>query len=278
MINPLFVTLNLNFNSEMRHRSTILFLLAVLSISSMAQVTDTVNITDSKGLKQGHWIKKDQAGRIQYDGYFKDDKPTGTFKRFYNNGKLQSLMTFSSDGKSADAEFYHTNGLKAAKGKYINQLKEGRWQFFSSFLEDYLISEEEYRNNRRNGLSVKYFPNKNPSEKLTYVNDVKTGEWLQYYASGKIFIRANFAAGKLQDKFSVYYEDGKPQYLGQYKNDIRDGIWVKYDRNGNEITRITYINGLAINPEIYIKETQYLDSLERNRGKIADPEKTGTIW
>lgn len=262
----------------MLHRSIILLLLAGISISSIAQVADTINITDSKGLKQGHWIKKDKAGKIQYDGYFKDDKPTGTFKRFYDNGKLQSLVILSSDGKSADVEFYHPNGLMASKGKYINQLKEGKWQFFSSVFEGYLISEEEYRNNRKNGLSVKYFPNKNPSEKLTWMNDVKTGEWLQYYTSGRIFIKANFVAGRLQDKYSVYYEDGKPQYLGQYKNDIRDGTWVKYDRNGREITKITYINGLVTNPDIYIKETQYLDSLERNKDRIADPEKTGTIW
>lgn len=262
----------------MRHRSIILILIAGLSFSSTAQVNDTINITDIKGLKQGHWIKKDRNGQIQYDGYFKDDIPTGTFKRFYNNGKLQSLLTFSSDGKSADAEFYHPNGLMSSKGRYINQLKEGKWQFFSSVFEDYLISEDEYKNNRKNGLSVKYFPNKVPSEKLTYVNDVRTGEWLQYYSSGKIFIRATFADNKLQGKYSVYFENGKPEYLGQYKDDARDGTWLKYNKEGNVITKINYIKGLATDPELYRKESKYLDSLERNKSKIADPEKTGTIW
>jgi antitoxin component YwqK of YwqJK toxin-antitoxin module len=262
----------------MRYRSIILILIAGLSISSTAQVSDTINITDIKGLKQGHWIKKDRNGQIQYDGYFKDDIPTGTFKRFHNNGKLQSLLIFSGDGKSADAEFYHLNGLVSSKGKYINQLKEGKWQFFSSAFEDYLISEDEYKNNRKNGLSVKYFPNKNPSEKLTYVNDVRTGEWLQYYSSGKIFIRATFADDKLQGKYSVYFENGNPEYLGQYKDDARDGTWLKYNREGIVITKINYIKGLATDPEIYRKETKYLDSLERFKGKIADPEKTGTIW
>jgi hypothetical protein len=27
-----------------------------------------------------------------------------------------------------------------------------------------------------------------------------------------------------------------------------------------------------------IDESDYLDSLEKNKGKIADPEKTGVIW
>ncbi len=41
----------------------------------------------------------------------------------------------------------------AAQGKYINQLKEGKWKFFSSSVEGYLINEEDYSKNLRNGLS-----------------------------------------------------------------------------------------------------------------------------
>jgi hypothetical protein len=38
------------------------------------------------------------------------------------------------------------------------------------------------------------------------------------------------------------------------------------------------VAGVTTDSAMYNKESDYLDSLEKNRGKIADPEKTGTIW
>jgi antitoxin component YwqK of YwqJK toxin-antitoxin module len=247
-------------------------------INASAQSADTLNITDSKGLKQGHWIKKNPKGTIIYDGFFINDKPTGTFKRYYEDGKLQSVLVFSRDGMTADAVFYHPNGLKSSQGKYINQMKEGKWQFFSALSQDYLICEEEYLHNSKNGLSVKYYPDRTPSEKVTYSNDVRTGEWTQYYPNGQVCLTANYADGKLQGKYIIYYENGKPQFSGQYRDDARDGIWLKFNYDGTVKTRIDYIMGLATNPELYRRETEYLDSLERNKGKIPDPEKTGVLW
>ena len=84
-------------------------------------------------------------------------------------------MIYSSDGKEVDATHYHPNGFIASRGKYINQMKEGKWEFFSSFYEGYLISEESYINNKRNGPSFKFYPDSTVFEKVTYVNDKKDG-------------------------------------------------------------------------------------------------------
>jgi antitoxin component YwqK of YwqJK toxin-antitoxin module len=110
------------------------------------------------------------------------------------------------------------------------------------------------------------------------VNDIRSGDWTQYYPNGKVCIKANYADGKLQGEYTVYYESGQPEFSGQYKDDAREGTWLKYNSDGTVKARINYAKGMATNPELYIKETQYLDSLERNKGKIQDPEKTGTLW
>jgi antitoxin component YwqK of YwqJK toxin-antitoxin module len=255
--------------------------LAVLIIQpslSYAQQADTLNRTDSKGMKQGYWIKKYPGGRIQYEGFFLNDKPAGTFKRYYEKGQIQSVQEFSSDGSWSDATFYHTNGFIASKGRYIGQSKEGKWQFFSEKTEGYLICEEDYLNNQKNGISLKYYPGKKLCEKLTYVKDIKSGDWTQYYPNGQICVSGFYSDGRLQGKFTVFFENGQPEYSGQYLDDARNGEWTRYDRDGNVKTKIKYMTGRAVNPELYIRETAYLDSLERNKGKIADPEKTGTIW
>jgi antitoxin component YwqK of YwqJK toxin-antitoxin module len=253
-------------------------ILAALTLSLGAQKVESLNQTDSKGLKQGHWIKKTTKGHVQYEGYFKDNMPTGTFKRYYDNDSLQSSLIYSSDGKSAEATFYHQNGYLASTGKYINQLKEGTWKYYSINVRGYLVCEEEYLHNMKNGPSVKYYSDKTPSEKLNYINDLKSGEWTQYFANGQLCLKGYYSSGSLEGKFVIYFENGKPEFVGQYRNNTRDGNWIRYNPDGSVKNNINYASGLATNPELYKQETEYLNSIEKNKGKIADPEKTGTLW
>jgi antitoxin component YwqK of YwqJK toxin-antitoxin module len=264
--------------NSMKLRTLILIILAGAVLCVHAQKQEQLNQTDTKGMKQGHWIKKTPQGHIQYEGYFKDNMPVGQFKRHYDNDSLQSVLIYSADGKSADANFYHQNGYPASSGKYSNQMKEGKWKFYSAYLRDYLICEEEYLHNTKNGLSVKYYPNKTISEKLSYSNNVKSGEWNQYFPNGQVCLTGNFTEGLLNGKFVVYFDNGKPEFSGQYKSNSRDGNWIRYNRDGSVKTTITYVYGSPTNPELFRQETEYLDALEKNKGKIADPEKTGTIW
>jgi antitoxin component YwqK of YwqJK toxin-antitoxin module len=262
----------------MNLKTVIIFSLLVLSMSSAAQVNDSINNTDKYGKKQGHWIKKYPSGHILYDGYFKDDQPTGVFKRYFENDSLHSILVFSSDGKEAQASIFHPNGFLASQGKFVKQLKEGKWLFFSSRIENYLISEEDYIKNIKNGPSIKYYSDKTICEKLNYVNDVKQGEWIQYFSSGTPCLKANYINGKLEGKYEVFYDNGKPEYSGQYKNDTRDGVWDKYNADGTLKKKIEYIAGYSKNSDLDQSESDYLDAIEKNKGKIKDPEKTGTLW
>jgi antitoxin component YwqK of YwqJK toxin-antitoxin module len=252
--------------------------LLIVNMSSNAQITDSINKTDRNGMKQGHWIKKYPGGHILYDGYFKDNQPVGSFIRFFETDTVHSELIFSNDSKEAYASIYHPNGYIASKGKFINQLKEGKWQFFSARIKGYLICEEEYKANLRNGLSMKYYPDSSTAEKLSFINDIRDGEWMQYFPNGNICLKATYFSGKLHGSYEVFFSNGKPEYIGHYKYDLRDGLWKIYNSNGNLKYNIEYIAGVATNSEKFKKESDYLDALEKNKGKIADPEKTGTLW
>ncbi|GAH37310.1 unnamed protein product, partial [marine sediment metagenome] len=59
--------------------------LFLLTAQIFAQVPlsdkDTLlNQVDKNGLKQGYWKKYYDNGNIKYEGYFKNDKPTGELK------------------------------------------------------------------------------------------------------------------------------------------------------------------------------------------------------
>lgn len=255
--------------------SAIIFFVS-FSVNTLAQTDTTINITDQQGLKQGHWIKKYPDKKIMYDGIFKDNHPVGEFRRYYNDGALQSLLIFSDDGRDALATMYHPNGKISSKGKYIDQLKEGKWQFFSA-IDGYLICEEYYSKNMKNGPSVKFYPDSTIAEKVNYVNDLKQGEWIQYYPNGNVCQKSNYKNGKATDEFKVWFDNGKVEITGQYKNDKKDGEWLIYNDNGSLKYKLHYKNGVSSDKKMESDESEYLDSLEQNKGKIADPEKSGIV-
>jgi antitoxin component YwqK of YwqJK toxin-antitoxin module len=262
----------------MNCKNYLIFFLLLLPVSSFSQVSDSFNKTDLKGFRQGHWIKKFPNGHTQYIGFFKDNHPVGAFQRFYENDTLQSILSFSNDGNEALATLYHPNGFIASTGKFVNQMKEGKWKFYSAKIKGYLINEEEFKSNIRSGTSLKYYRNSKLAEKVGYVNDTKNGEWVQYFTSGNICLKANYINGKLEGSFFIYFDDGKPEYIGQYKNDLRDGKWQIFNSDGTLKYNLEYVDGTAVNSEVYKKESAFFDELDKNKGKIADPEKTGTIW
>jgi antitoxin component YwqK of YwqJK toxin-antitoxin module len=249
----------------------------VLSLCSFCQSESKINMTDQHGLKQGHWIKKYPNEAILYDGYFKDNHPVGEFKRYSENQSLKSLLIYSEDGREAVATVYHPNGNISSKGTYIDQKKEGKWQFFSASVNGYLISEENYSGNQKTGLALKYYPDKKIAEKLTYSYDLKQGEWIQYYPSGAVFLKSKYLDGKLNGPFEVWFENGGIMYSGEYKNDSREGSWSIFNNDGTIKYKLEYKSGVTTNRQIDIDESEFLDSLEKNKGKIADPEKTGVI-
>jgi antitoxin component YwqK of YwqJK toxin-antitoxin module len=252
---------------------------SILAVSAtvpcMAQ--SSLNITDSKGLKQGHWIKKYPNQSVMYEGFFENDHPVGEFKRYNEDKTLKSVLIYSKDGKEAVATTYHPNGYISSKGKYINQMKEGKWQFFSSIYEGYLICEEYYSKNLKNGPSLKFYRDSTVAEKVNYINNVRQGEWIQYYPNGAICLKSNYLNGKIHGLFLVMFENGTVELSGQYKNELRDGTWLIYNKNGTLKYKMEYRDGVTSDNQMDIDESEYLDSLEMNKGKIADPEKSGII-
>lgn len=248
-------------------------LLAIISLLAVSAIANCQNLTDQQGRKQGPWIKKYPNGNTQYEGTFRDNHPVGEFKRYNADKTLKSVLIYSEDGTVVNATLFHPDGLIASRGKYINQLKEGKWDFYSSSIKDYLICEETYSKNLKNGLSVKFYPDGTIAEKINYVNDRKEGEWTQYHENGKLLLKTNYSGNMLNGKFEVWYNDGKPQITGFYKANLRDGTWRFFKKDGAQRYMLNYISGVTRDRQADIDASYLIDSLELNKGKVQDPEK-----
>jgi antitoxin component YwqK of YwqJK toxin-antitoxin module len=225
------------------------FLLMLFAIfSSVLFGQDTLNITDGKGQRQGYWRKLDSAGRVIYEGRFKDGTPAGKFSYFYPDGKLKTISIVSDKGKRAATVSYFTNGRKMAEGKYLDEKKDSTWQFFSES-NGSVVSRETYRAGLIEGQSKVFYPEGGLSESLYYKSGVKDGLWEQYYLDGKLKLRGAYKAGEKHGPFKTYYNSGKPMIEGQYNLGHQDGIWNYYDEKGAVSKKEFYESGNLIKTE-----------------------------
>lgn len=188
----------------------------------------TQNKIDSLGRKQGHWkVYYPNSKHLEYEGLFKDDKPQGLFKYYYEHDTIKAKILFQKDGKIAYATLYHLNGKVMAKGKYLEQKKDSVWEFYNEFGQ--LINRENYLQGQRHGLSI------------------------TYYDSSKIFEKKQYILNKKHGYFIQYFPDGKIKGMGYYKEDNPEGYFVYYAPNGTRVGLMTYKNGILDGPMV-IKE------------------------
>lgn len=257
---------------------TIFSLTLVLILCSMASAQENLNQTDKQGQKQGQWIKKYPNGQVMYEAFFIDGEPVGEFKRYDEEGNLTSVLNYSADSDTVSASFYHPNGYIAAKGQYIGRKKSGKWFFYSDYVENHLLMKCNYEDDKIEGTRIKYHWNGEIAEILEFSEGVKSGTWKQYFNDGTLALESTYKNGKRNGEFKTWHTNGKPEIKGRYVDNVRTGEWNIYNSDGTLRREIKYNKGIPENrAELIREETEYLDKLEKEGGKIEDPEITGII-
>lgn len=251
------------------------FFIAVLltvSFNVAGQVTDStlINHTDKNGLKQGYWEKVYPNGKIAYSMVFKDNRPVGDMKRFHENGKLKAFLSYDLEGVKAKARYYDINENLVAEGWFYLKDKDSTWTYFSQRNQIVLI--ENYRKGLKNGLETHFYPNGQKSEEIQYKNNLKHGLYKRYNQYGQLVFEVVYAEGLMNGRFKLYHRNGKLYLNGAYEKDIPKGFWSYFHENGKIEKTIEYDGkGVPVNiDEMLRKETKYLDSLEKMKGKIKE--------
>lgn len=212
---------------------SILVLLFFCPVLLFAQVEiDPLNKTNEKGEKQGEWKVKYPNGKLRYQGFFEEGKPVGTFHYYDSTGILKAVNNFKSNGEIAYHQAFAESGFVIAKGKFVEQLKDSTWLYFSAD-DSTLVSVENYKNGVLHGESVTYYANEKPAEILHYDQGVLQGEWKKYFANGVLQTAAFYENGQLQAAFVSYHPNGQEHLSGSYQNGQKIGIWITYDEEGN---------------------------------------------
>lgn len=204
------------------------------------------NRTDALGLRQGKWVGTYSNGAIRYKGQFRDGKPSGTFTYFYPTGTVKAKMNYSDNGRVAHVISFHLNGKPMAAGKFIDHKKDSSWRYFSD-VDGKLIMEENYKVGIKNGPTIIFYPKTGkPSELTDYKNGRKNGRWIKYFPDGKISTSGFYVNDTLQGPFQVYDINGQLLMKGQYKNALQEGVWITYDSLGNLQKKEIFHGGLPV--------------------------------
>jgi antitoxin component YwqK of YwqJK toxin-antitoxin module len=120
-------------------------------------------------------------------------KITGTSKKYFENGKIEEIVTLK-DGKK--------NGLK------IEYWSNGNKRHIRNYSMDVL-----------NGEYIDYYQNGKIQKKKTHKNGVTNGLSVEFYDTGKKKSECTYSEGRLIDECKIYDEfSGKPIEIGNISN------------------------------------------------------------
>lgn len=208
------------------------------------------NKVDSQGRKQGTWkIAYPHSNIFKYEGQFKDGKPIGQFIYYYESGRLQSVVNFKADGKTAYNVMYHeSSGRVMAKGKYYEQKKDSVWVYFDNVGN--LKSQENYKNGVLDGQQILYYEPYNGKYRVArsqyYKNGVKHGQYKEYYPNTKLKAEGNYVDGNFDGVVKFYYGNGNLERVERYKYAVKHGWWIFYDEEGHATGKTLFWEGRAL--------------------------------
>ena len=244
----------------------------IISIQLFGSANDTINQVDKGGLKQGYWTKNYENGKSMYEGYFKDDKPTGKMVRFYKSGAIRAILNYQENTGYCDVTFYYENGSKSAEGFFEGNKKDSTWRFYSYYTKT-LNTVENYKNDMKNGRSYIYYPSGQIFDETDFVDGLKNGQWSQYYEDGSLKMMTYYENDQLYGCFNVFFPDGSPEIVGRYEYNLRHGNWLYYNKEGEKLIEVQYDMGKVLNEEeLTSKEQEFFKQMDENIGKINEPE------
>ncbi|WP_310594888.1 hypothetical protein [Flavobacterium sp.] len=204
----------------------ILFFLFTMLFSVLHAQTET-NKLDAKGLKHGVWKGLyEESKRPRYQGTFEHGKEIGLFQFFDDTQKGDVIATreFNPKDNSAYTIFYDQNKNKVSEGKVVNKVFEGLWKYYH-YASPAVMTTENYKNGKLEGLRTVYFPNGKIAEQINYVNNLKEGAYKKYTETG-IVIEESFFKNNEYDGLAIFRNvNGNVVSKGLFAKGLKIGIW-----------------------------------------------------
>jgi antitoxin component YwqK of YwqJK toxin-antitoxin module len=253
-------------------RHTLLNFILISLFTGIFAQDKLLNQYDANGKKTGLWESYYESGKIKSHGTFKQGHPVGELLKYYPGGILQANMKFDESGRISYVKMYYETGNLAAEGKYIDQLKDSVWNYYSTYDKRKAVSET-MKMGKKQGESYKYYAGEKPSEYLEWKADQKHGKWEQYYETSQIRLTGKYINGLLSGSFISYNPDGSLSITGYYVNGVMDGTWTYYNETGELDLAVEYKEGIMLpNTEMDKRTEEFSKKIKDAIGNLDESE------
>lgn len=195
-----------------------------------------------------------------------------------------TLLLFVAGFSLSHGQTYDIQDGDTINYKDVNGKKQGYWIINGTMKKqpgygpEAIIEEGEYKDNRKQGLWKKYYPNGKIQNEITYRNNRPTGPYTVYYPNGQIEEQGEWKNNRNTGTFKRFYENGQPQqHFNFNESGKREGEQTYYHDNGQIMIQGTWAGGKEAGE---LREYHSDGSLKAvkffNDGTI-DPAKTETF-
>ena len=154
----------------------------------------------------------DRPNTLEIEMEMRKGKRNGEFKRYYENGALDTYCVYQNDTIVGEEVMYLPNGV--------------RTQVFT------------YRNGKRNGPHTAYHLNGEVKIEGGFKDDMFDGPWIYYDERGVVVGEGAFTSGRGDVIF--YDANGQKARLTHYENNKKDGKEIYYNPDGTTAQEIIY--------------------------------------
>jgi len=193
-------------------------------------------------------------GKLSSEGYMRNGQPDGYWKTYFPTGIIKSEGNRKNHLLDSIWIFYNEAGDTLQKVSYIMGKKNGfTVSYNASQTQDPLsrgkvISRELFVNDKREGVSLFYYPDGKIKEEVQFSNNKRHGMAREFDRDGKLITLQRFNNGVLVERerinrydeqglkqgvWKTYYPNGRIKSEINYKDDLLNGPYKEYDENGN---------------------------------------------
>lgn len=149
---------------------------------------------------------------VEIEVEMKNGKRNGEFRRYFNNGLLDTYCVYKNDSIEGVEVMFLANGCKSQETTYLH--------------------------GRKNGPHKAYHLNGSVKLEGGFQNDLFEGPWTYYDERGVLVGEGEFHDGTGEVTF--YDKNGHPQRTTHYKSNKKDGKELYYTPSGNVYREITF--------------------------------------
>lgn len=192
----------------------------------------------------GTWTVIDAEQRVVGSWQFSHNELDGVCATWYPNGQQQREMTFVKGVPDGTALAWKPDGQLWSKEFY----REGKQLIPSVTWHDQEQKKSEgwlVRSNVKVKVQLDWWEGVLEIKRDdSRGEEVKTGEWTEWYANGNLRTRGMYDEGVPVGQHTWWHENGQRQEVGEYKSGLAEGLWTRWYASGQKQEEGQYLAGV----------------------------------